>query len=586
MKHFKRIIATVLATTLMMSIIVPANAQYFSDVSPNRWSADSINYVSDNGIMSGTGDNQFSPSQNLTRSMIAMVIYSKAGRPSSSTNSGFSDVPSSAYYAAAVTWAKNNSIMSGTGGNLFEPDKTINRQDVAVVLHNYAAYEDYNVNATTSLSKFTDASDISSYAVSAVQWAISTKVMAGTSSTTFSPYTSVTREQIAAMITNYGLCVERIKFGRDNYGFTNSYGNFTRDCYYMTDDQFDQLCTYVSNYYGSQAGSYKQRLQDRRDRAWGGSCYGMAVTSILDKLGKIDLNGNYSNAKTMYDIKGSAVKGTSLEGAINYYQIAQAVPFLQHTRNYKQFQPAVHELEAAKGLSLFSYWWKSGEQTYGHAIVVYDLVQTSDGGYTLSAYDNRTTLPITITISADYSECIVNGTEDVTSIEVVTDFTPFDYIDIDTNTNTFPVNAVATEMENIDNQAELSIAMEGPFAITNAEGKTLTWDGNTLSGSMEIFNSYMTTEGLDTTSNLIVQVPSSASFQFTSENDNTYVALVQDAGYARVSGTGIATVTIDSTNTIDVYGNNMNYDVVYGANDVNDSLHEVNGTGDMFTTSD
>lgn len=102
---------------------------YFSDISTNHWALDAINYVSDNGIMVGTESNVFSPNLSVTRAMMVSVIYRKAGSPSVSGSSGFSDVPSGAYYAKAVTWASQKGIVYGISSDVFAPNNNVTTQD-------------------------------------------------------------------------------------------------------------------------------------------------------------------------------------------------------------------------------------------------------------------------------------------------------------------------------------------------------------------------------------------------------------------------------------------------------------------------
>lgn len=96
MKMKKRMLAVMLTAAIASASALPASAKNFSDVPRNSWARDGINYVSDNGIMNGTGNGQFSPDLAVTRAMMARIMYAKAGEPEVSTNSGFTDVPDDA----------------------------------------------------------------------------------------------------------------------------------------------------------------------------------------------------------------------------------------------------------------------------------------------------------------------------------------------------------------------------------------------------------------------------------------------------------------------------------------------------------
>ena len=105
--------------------------------------------------MSGTGDNKFSPSSSTTRGMLMTVLARYAGHDT--TNS----IP---WYQAGMDWAKANGVSDGTN-----PTINITREQLVTMLYRYAG----SPAANGSLDSFTDASTVSSYAVSAMQWGLS-----------------------------------------------------------------------------------------------------------------------------------------------------------------------------------------------------------------------------------------------------------------------------------------------------------------------------------------------------------------------------------------------------------------------------
>ena len=127
----------------------------YVDVASSAWYNDAIQYVPDKGLMSGTGDNKFSPSSSTTRGMLMTVLARYASHDT--TNS----IP---WYQAGMDWAKANGVSDGTN-----PTINITREQLVTMLYRYAG----SPAANGSLDSFTDASTVSSYAVSAMQWGLS-----------------------------------------------------------------------------------------------------------------------------------------------------------------------------------------------------------------------------------------------------------------------------------------------------------------------------------------------------------------------------------------------------------------------------
>ena len=113
---FKKVFSILLAFSLIIfcGLIPYANALGFVDVPSNSSYLDGVNYVSDNGYMTGIGSNQFAPGNNMTRATFVQTLYAYAGKPTVNQTLPFTDIPSGAYYIAAVKWAYKNGIISGT----------------------------------------------------------------------------------------------------------------------------------------------------------------------------------------------------------------------------------------------------------------------------------------------------------------------------------------------------------------------------------------------------------------------------------------------------------------------------------------
>mgnify|MGYP000019542105 FL=1 len=139
--------------------------------------------ASEAGLMNGYGSSLFGKNDPITRGQMVQILYNYYGEDCG-TNSGFSDVPSSAWYAKAVTWASKNGVVSGYSNSTFGPNNQLTREQMVTILYNVAGRPATN---TSALSQFNDRGQVAAYAVNGFSWAVSNKVVSGTSNTTLSP---------------------------------------------------------------------------------------------------------------------------------------------------------------------------------------------------------------------------------------------------------------------------------------------------------------------------------------------------------------------------------------------------------------
>ena len=107
----------------------------FSDVDPNAYYHDAVQWAVENNITKGTGNNRFSPDATCTRGQVVTLMYRAANSPSVSSGNGFVDVAAGSYCYDAVNWAVENNITKGTGGNCFSPDAPCTRVQVVTFLY-------------------------------------------------------------------------------------------------------------------------------------------------------------------------------------------------------------------------------------------------------------------------------------------------------------------------------------------------------------------------------------------------------------------------------------------------------------------
>ena len=178
----------------------PGTGLPFTDVPADRWSYPYIKQLYDAGVVSGTSATTFEPTANVTRAQFVTMIAGLAGADVSGYASGpFDDVQAGSWYAPYVNWAAASGIVSGTSATTFEPAAEISRQDMAVMLYNYAQQAGVQLEQTT-VTPFTDEGSIAAYALPAVQALHNAGVISGMPDGSFQPQATTTREQACVVL--------------------------------------------------------------------------------------------------------------------------------------------------------------------------------------------------------------------------------------------------------------------------------------------------------------------------------------------------------------------------------------------------
>ena len=157
----------------------------FKDVPQNSWFASAVQYVTNNSLMNGTSTTAFSPNATMSRGMLMTVLARYAGE---STEGG------TVWYEKGMNWAKNKGISDGSA-----PNRNITREQLAAMLYRYAGEPD----GTADLSAYTDAGSVSAYAEKAVQWCVKNGILTGKTSSTLAPKATATRAECAAMLQRF-----------------------------------------------------------------------------------------------------------------------------------------------------------------------------------------------------------------------------------------------------------------------------------------------------------------------------------------------------------------------------------------------
>ena len=178
-------------------------APAFTDIT-GHWAADNILFAASRGLLSGTSDTTFSPDTGMTRGMFVTALGRLAGiNPDSYQTGKFTDVKADAYYAPYVNWAAQTGIVEGVTDTTFAPDTNINREQMAVIMKNYAAKLGYDLPQTLKAVTFADNTQISSWAKDAVKSMQQAGILAGKNENKFDPKGTATRAEVATVLRQF-----------------------------------------------------------------------------------------------------------------------------------------------------------------------------------------------------------------------------------------------------------------------------------------------------------------------------------------------------------------------------------------------
>ena len=233
--------------------------------------------------------------------------------------------------------------------------------------------------------------------------------------------------------------------GADNWSFLNSHSNFGYENYFMLDSYYNKLVDGLDNL-------EKYSIDNLLESSWGGSCYGMAATSILAADGILIPSNWQDNATFLNDI--DAPPSDEVKSLINYYMALQATDAIQYQVNSFLYLTEKEKLQILVNclkdgsptlLTFYGYYW-------GHAVVAYDLQY---GTYSINgtAYNGKVLIYDNNDNTFDDNYCLYfnssKGTwtipeyDDAYQLGFITDYTSFinyhGYID----TSDIPIQSAA-----------------------------------------------------------------------------------------------------------------------------------------------
>ena len=191
-------------THLSIFVVMRDAALPFTDVADTAWYADAVQYVYENGLMTGVSESEFAPDGTATRGQIVTILWRLAGSPVVNYAMRYADADEGAWYGEAVRWAASTGVVTGYSESSFGPNDAITREQLAAILYRYVKTQGQGFTGMWYFPlRYDDAVSISSWADEAMHWCVMKGLLNGTSETTLSPQLTATRAQLAAILQRF-----------------------------------------------------------------------------------------------------------------------------------------------------------------------------------------------------------------------------------------------------------------------------------------------------------------------------------------------------------------------------------------------
>lgn len=181
------------------AVRVIMNSGDFEDVKSGDWFEDAVDFASSHELFNGTGAGDFEPGTDMSRAMLATVLWRLESEAEAKGAVTFPDVRTGEWYTDGVAWAGATGVITGTGAGVFEPERQVTRQEMALMIYRYAGSAGLDVTGRGSLDTFSDAADVSEWAKDATQWAVSAGILQG-SGGRLDPTGTASRAEVATVL--------------------------------------------------------------------------------------------------------------------------------------------------------------------------------------------------------------------------------------------------------------------------------------------------------------------------------------------------------------------------------------------------
>ena len=203
-KSISVLLALVLCLSIASVAMANTSSDRFTDMNKDDWYADAVSWAVDNSLMYGVSEDEFAPDGTATRAMAVTMLWRMADAPATSAKLFFSDTKDDAWYADAVAWAVSEGIVNGVNETEFSPDTAVTREQLATILYRYTQNAGSGFTGAWAFPlNFSDAADVSEYAYEPLCWMTMNGIINGMEDGTLAPKENATRAQIAAIFRRF-----------------------------------------------------------------------------------------------------------------------------------------------------------------------------------------------------------------------------------------------------------------------------------------------------------------------------------------------------------------------------------------------
>ena len=194
--HKKTVIPVFIIIFVLCAAVAVSASDTYIDIQ-GHWAEEHIERMHDKEIVKGYDDGSFRPDTSVTRAEF-MTMVNRAKDFEDEAVIDFLDVEEEAWYYDEIARAVEAGYIKGDADGNMNPDKEINRQEVAVILFRLLELEE--IEDKSAVDSFEDSSDIASWSMEEVNAVVSSEYMGGYPDSTFKPLDGITRAETVVVL--------------------------------------------------------------------------------------------------------------------------------------------------------------------------------------------------------------------------------------------------------------------------------------------------------------------------------------------------------------------------------------------------
>ena len=175
----------------------------YRDLDENAWYHDGIHYAIVHNIMQGVDNGIFMPDTNVSRAMVAQILYNIEKKPECDHEISYTDVSEKEWYFDAIRWATSEGIIEGYGNGKYGPEDYLNREQLVAVMYRYAKLKGEGFSGAWMFDlDYPDKADVADWADEAMHWMVMNGIINGIDGKIV-PQGNASRAMIATVVMRF-----------------------------------------------------------------------------------------------------------------------------------------------------------------------------------------------------------------------------------------------------------------------------------------------------------------------------------------------------------------------------------------------